>query len=327
MANKYNYKIKLLKLLELLSTSTDEQHPLSTNELIWKLEEMGIKVERKTLYEDIKLLQDNGYEIMCSRDRANRYYVEDRSFDVAELRILLDSVQSAKFITPRKTEEFTTKIANLAGSNRAELLKRNIVWFDTVKHVNEGIYYNIDTLNRAITEGKKASFLYFDYDITGNKVYRKEQNRYTVSPVALIYTMDNYYLVEYNDKHNSFVHYRVDKMDKCEILNDGISEKAQRQKEKIPSYKSQLFDMFSGEKKVAEFEADISLVDVVLDKFGTKTRMERIGDDKFRFKVNVHVAPTFYAWITTFGKRLKLIGDEEIIKGYKAFLEEAEANL
>lgn len=324
---KFSYKIKLLKLLELLSTTTDEQHPLSTNEIIWKLEEMGIKVERKTLYEDIKLLQESGYEIMCSRDRANRYYVEDRGFDVAELRVLLDSIQSAKFITPRKTEELVTKVASLAGSNRAELLKRNIVWFDTVKHPNEGIYYNIDTLNRAISEGKKASFLYFDYDISGNKVYRKDRERYVVSPVALIYTMDNYYLIEYSDKHGSLVHYRVDKMDSCELEEECISDKAIRQKEKMPTYKAQLFEMFSGEKRVAHFEADISLVDVVLDKFGAQTRMEMSGNNKFRFKVNVHVAPTFYAWITIFGNKIKLIGDETLIEGYRRFIEEARENI
>ncbi len=327
MARQFNQKLKLLKLLELLSTNTDEEHPMSTNQIIWKLEELGIKVERKTLYEDIKLLQENGYEIMCTRDRANKYFVEDRSFDVAELRVLLDSVQSAKFITHKKTAELVTKIASLAGSNRAELLKRNIVWFDTVKHSNEGIYYNIDTLNSAILSGKKASFMYFDYDLSGRKVYRRRMERYVVSPVALIFTNDKYYLVEYNDKRDALVHYRVDKMDACLVEKSAISEKALRQKEKMPSYKTQLFDMYGGEKRVAHFEADESLIDLVIDKFGEKTNMEMIGGKRFHFKVNVHAAPTFFAWITTFGNKIKLTGDEELVKGYKEFLQKATENV
>ncbi|MBR7111220.1 MAG: WYL domain-containing protein [Clostridia bacterium] len=322
MARLFNQKIKLLKLLELLTEHTDEQHPMSTNQIIYALEEMGIKVERKTLYEDIKLLVENGYEIMCIRDRANKYYVEDRKFDVAELRVLMDSVQSAKLITPKKTEEFAVKIANLAGTNRGEVLKRNIVWLDTVKHSNEAVYYNIDTLNTAIVQGKKASFQYFDFDISGKKVYRKETEKYVVSPIALIFNADNYYLVEYNEKHSALVNYRIDKMDNVRVLDDLISEKAQNQKSKIPSYKAELFDMFNGEKRVATFEADESLVDVILDKFGQKVRFEK-KDNKIIFKVNVHIAPTFYSWITIFGKKIKLLGDQKLVDGYKKFLTDA----
>lgn len=322
MARLYNQKIKLLKLLELLTEHTDEQNPMSTNQIIYALEEMGIKVERKTLYEDIKLLTENGYEIMCVRDRANKYYVEDRSFDVAELRVLMDSVQSAKFITPKKTEELALKIANLAGSNRGEVLKRNVVWLDTVKHTNEAVYYNIDTLNTAIVQGKKASFQYFDIDISGKKVYRKVAKKYEVSPIALIFNADNYYLVEYNEKHSSLVNYRIDKMDSVCVIEEEISERAKSQKTKIPTYKAELFDMFNGEKRVATFEADSSLVDVIIDKFGQKVRFERNGD-KIIFKVNVHIAPTFYSWITIFGKKIKLLGDQKLVDGYKKFLADA----
>lgn len=326
MARQFNQKIKLLKLLEILTEYTDEQNPMSTNQIIWKLEEMGITVERKTLYEDIKLLVENGYEIMCVRDRANKYYVEDRSFNVAELRVLLDSVQSAKFITPKKTKEFSEKIARLAGSNRSKVLKRNIVWLDTVKHVNESVYYNIDTLNNAITQGKQASFQYFDYDVTGEKVYRKDMGKYVVSPIALIFNAENYYLVEYNEKHSSFVNYRVDKMENVDVLDTPISEKAEQQKEKMPTYKAELFDMFNGEKRVASFESDVKLVDLIVDKFGNKVKFEKIGD-KVRFKVNVHKSPTFYSWITTFGTKLKLIGDEQLLQGYKKFLQDAMENV
>lgn len=315
-------RIKLMLLWDLLRQNTDEEHPLSTNQIIYKLEELGISVERKTLYEDIRILQANGYEIMCARDRANRYYVEDRHFDVPELRILLDCVQSATFITPKKTKDFVSKIATLAGTQRAEVLKQNIVWFDTVKHSNEMIYYNIDSLNKAILEKKTASFMYFHYDTHKRKVYKRE-TKYVVSPVALIFTLDNYYLVTYSEKYGSFVNYRVDRMDNVEVGNEHVSEKVLEQRDKMPEYKSKIFEMYGGKPKVAEFIAKKSLVDVVLDKFGEKTMMCDVDDERFTFKANVLASPTFYSWVATFGQDLKLIGDNDLVCEYKNFLIDA----
>ena len=315
-------RIKLMLLWDLLRQNTDEEHPLSTNQIIYKLEELGISVERKTLYEDIRILQANGYEIMCARDRANRYYVEDRHFDVPELRILLDCVQSATFITPKKTKDFVSKIATLAGTQRAEVLKQNIVWFDTVKHSNEMIYYNIDSLNKAILEKKTASFMYFHYDTHKRKVYKRE-TKYVVSPVALIFTLDNYYLVTYSEKYGSFVNYRVDRMDNVEVGNEHVSEKVLEQRDKMPEYKSKIFEMYGGKPKVAEFIAKKSLVDVVLDKFGEKTMMRDVDDERFTFKANVLASPTFYSWVATFGQDLKLIGDNNLVCEYKNFLIDA----
>lgn len=315
-------RIKLMLLWDLLRQNTDEEHPLSTNQIIYKLEELGIAVERKTLYEDIKVLQANGYEIMCARDRANRYYVEDRDFDVPELRVLLDCVQSATFITPKKTKDFVNKIANLAGTKRAEVLKQNTVCLDTIKHSNEMIYYNIDSLNKAILEKKTASFMYFHYDTKKQKIYTRP-TKYTVSPVALIFTLDNYYLVTYSDKYSSFVNYRVDRMDSVEVGQEDVSPKALEQRDKIPEYKTKIFEMYSGKPKVAEFIAKSHLVDVVLDKFGEKTVMKDLGDDTFTFKANVLASPTFYSWISTFGSDIKLIGDSELVSEYKKFLKNA----
>lgn len=315
-------RIKLMLLWDLLRQNTDEEHPLSTNQIIYKLEELGVSVERKTLYEDIRILQANGYEIMCARDRANRYYVEDRDFDVPELRILLDCVQSATFITPKKTKDFVSKIATLAGTQRAEVLKQNIVWFDTIKHSNEMIYYNIDSLNKAILEKKTASFMYFHYDTHKRKVYKRD-TKYTVSPVALIFTLDNYYLVTYSEKYGNFVNYRVDRMDNVEVGEEKVSEKVLEQRDKMPEYKSKIFEMYGGKSKVAEFVAKKSLVDVVMDKFGEKTVMREFDDERFSFKANVLASPTFYSWVATFGQDLKLIGDAELVEEYKKFLQNA----
>ena len=158
------FRIRLVKILEILRQETDEDNPMPTNTLIKKLAEQGIECDRRTLYRDIQVLNDYGYEVLRTRAISNEYYIVDRSFDIPELRILLDAVQAASFITPKKTEVLIDKIADLAGSHRAEVLKKNIMRFNITKHTNEAIYYNVNEIERAIMEGKKVSFFYFDYN-------------------------------------------------------------------------------------------------------------------------------------------------------------------
>lgn len=158
------FRIRLVKILEILRQDTDEDNPMPTNTLIKKLAEQGIECDRRTLYRDIQVLNDYGYEVLRTRAISNEYYIVDRSFDIPELRILLDAVQAASFITPKKTEVLIDKIADLAGSHRAEVLKKNIMRFNITKHTNEAIYYNVNEIERAIMEGKKVSFFYFDYN-------------------------------------------------------------------------------------------------------------------------------------------------------------------
>lgn len=322
MARQCNQKVKLMKLYEILKQNTDENNPMSTYEIIKRLDDVGITVERKTVYQDIKDLNENGYEVMQTRGRTNAYYVEDRNFNVAELRILLDSVQSASFITPKKTQEFVDKIASLGGSNRAEILKKNIVWFDKAKHTNESIFYNVDNINTAIEENKQVSFFYFGRTANREKLYRRD-TPYVVSPVALIFTDDNYYLVTYSDKYSSFVHYRVDRMEQVKVVDEEISPSALKQRELMPKYKNRIFDMYCGKPKVAEFTADINILDSVTDKFGEYLMVYDNADGTISFKANVTMSPTFYAWVATFGNKLHLLGDEELLSGYRDFLKSA----
>ena len=174
MAQDNYRKIKLLKLLELLRLDTDEQHPMTTNQICARLDEMGIICDRRTLSKDIALLNEQGYEIMDTTvGHEKGYYVEDRSFSIPELKILMDAVQAASFITDKKTTELVEKIAALGGSHRAEILKSNIVNFKTTKHSNEHIFYNVDALEQAISEQKKILFRYFTLDETGSKLMKQ----------------------------------------------------------------------------------------------------------------------------------------------------------
>ena len=188
-------KIKLLKIWEILKQESDEDRPLTTSMIIDRLADHGI-----------------------SCDRSNLYYIEKRAFDIPELRIMMDAVQAANFITEQKSAELIDKIAALGGSNQAKLLKNNIVEFNTAKHSNEDIYLNVSTLSDGISCGKKVSFRYFDLDCS-KRVLRKNGDKYIVNPVNLVYTNDNYYLIGYHDNHNAVTTYRVDRMQDVEVTN------------------------------------------------------------------------------------------------------------
>lgn len=198
---KYN-RIRPLKIWEILQRETDEDHPMGTEELRAKLLECGIEAHRTTIYEDIKLLNECGYEIMSRRGRSNQYYVMDRSFSNPEVHILLDAVQAASFITDKKTAELVDKIAQLAGSQKGLVLKKNIVQFNTAKSSNESIYYNVNEIVTAINNRQKIIFLYFDYDYNHNRVYRKDGHHYVVSPYATVFDDGHYYLVIYDKRFN-----------------------------------------------------------------------------------------------------------------------------
>ena len=308
-----NQKIKLVKILDILREYSDEEHHLSTNDIIKKLQDFEISAERKAIYEDIKLLNKYGYEILSYKDRSNYYYIVERSFDIPELKILLDAVQAASFVTEKKTKELVDKIAALAGKNRARLLKENIVCFDTTKHSNEKIYYNVDVLDRCILEQNKVSFLYFDYDIKNQRVYRKNKERYIVNPVALVFSQDNYYLVCYNDKYKNLSNYRVDRMDNVVCEGDKIEPADCVKGFNVYKHKKQAFSMFLGELTHVELLVDVSLVDVIIDKFGEKTKMTRVDDKNFSIKVKVQISPTFFGWCFMFGEKMKILSPQNVV--------------
>lgn len=270
------------------------------------------------MYSDIKLLNDFGYEVMCRRSSSNEYYVEDRKFNVPEIHILMDAIRAAGFITEKKTDELVNKIAQLAGSQRAEVLTRNIVEFNTRKSINENIYYSVYEIASAIEEKKKISFSYFDYDIKRRKVYRKKksdptQNRkYKVNPLATVFSDDNYYLICYDDWFGNLAHYRIDRMDEVTMLDVPISEEAQSNKAEIVKHKQQLFGMFGGDKQKVSFEADKSLIDVVFDFFGADLYISETSGDKIIFTAEVQVSKPFIAWCCSFGTGVKVTAPQTV---------------
>lgn len=314
-----NYrKIKLLKLLDMLRHETDEQHPLSTTQICTKLGNMGIVCDRRTLPRDIATLNDQGYEIMSvmiGHDKC--YYVEDRSFSIPELKILIDAVQAASFITDKKTSELVEKIAALGGSHRAEILKSNMVCFNTRKHSNEQIYYNVDTLERAIQNNKKVIFYYYNLDENGNKIYRRGHHHYVVEPIALVFNEDNYYLISYSSRHDGTANYRVDRMEAVEIVEEDICEKAISLRNSVSGYTEQAFKMYGGESVEVVLEFSDSLIGVVFDKFGEDVKMRRTSEDRCVATVTVQISPVFWSWLFQFGKQMTVVSPPQVSDEYK----------
>lgn len=318
MAQENWQKYKLLKLLELLRQETDEQHPLSTSQICSKLGEMGISCERRTLTKDIAVLNELGYEVMWKWvGKEKGYYIEDRSFSVPELKILIDAVQAASFVTEKKTAELIDKIAALGGSHKADILKSNMVWFNTRKHSNESIYYNVGFLEDAIQQQKKVIFYYYDLNENGEKVYRREHHHYVVEPIALVFNDDNYYLMVYSVKHDSTANYRVDRMDHVEIVDEAISEKALTLRGSIDSYTEQAFKMFSGVLEDVVIQFSKELIGPVFDKFGEDTPMMAVNENTCAATVHVQISPTFFGWLAQFGNRMHVISPANVIKQYE----------
>lgn len=311
-------KIKLLKLYELLCQETDEQHPLTTMNIVDRLAQMGISCERRTVAKDMAILNEQGYEVMVrwiGKEKA--YYVEDRSFSVPELKVLIDAVQAASFITGKKTDELINKIANLGGSHRAEILKSNMVCFNARKHSNETIFYSVSYLEEALLQRKKVVFRYFDLDEKGARVYRREGHHYVVEPVGLVFNEDNYYLMVYSARHDGSANYRVDRMDAVEMIDEPITEKALALRNTVDRFTEQAFKMYGGQPVDITIQFNSKLMGAVYDKFGEDTKIVRVDEGACKATVKVQISPTFWGWIFQFGNQMKITSPRELIEEYK----------
>ena len=323
MARDNFRKIKLLKLLEMLQQNTDEQHPMTTSDIIESLLRMDIPCDRRTLAQDIATLNELDYEIMTTTvGHEKAYYVEDRNFSIPELKILIDAVHASSFITGKKSDELIGKIAALAGSHRAEVLKRGMVCFNTRKHSNERVFYNVNDLEEAIIRQKKVIFRYFDLDENGQRVYRREGHHYVVEPVALVFNEDNYYLTCYSSRHDSTSNYRIDRMDNVEVLEESCCEKAIALREQVAQYTEQAFKMFGGQVEDVVLEFDRSLIGVVYDRFGENTRMMPSSPNKCIASVKVQISPVFWGWLFQFAGQMQIISPSHLISAYKHRCEE-----
>ena len=304
-------KLKLLYLMQILTEKTDDENTLTVPQMIEELKKKGICAERKSIYDDLEQLRLFGIDICTRKSRTHDYFIGCRDFELPELKLLVDSVQSSKFITLKKSMELIEKIEKLTSNENAKKLHRQVFVTNRVKTPNEKIYYNVDKIYDAIAADKQISFKYFNLDINKNKVYRHNGELYTETPMALTWDDENYYMITYNADYDRFTHYRVDKMEKIEILDS--ARVMPKQEFDVSSYAKKVFGMFGGEETAVTLRAENELAGVVFDRFGTDITIIKDGDTHFKCTVNVAVSPQFLSWIMSFGSRVKLESPQSVI--------------
>lgn len=317
-------KLKLFYLMKILLEKTDEEHTITVPEMIAELGKLGISAERKSVYDDLEYLKLFGLDVCSRKTRTHDYFIGSREFELPELKLLVDSVQSSKFITHKKSMELISKIEKLTSEANAKKLHRQVFVTNRVKTVNETIYYNVDKIHDAIAANKQITFKYYDLDVNRKKVYRKNGDRYTESPVALTWDDENYYLITYKEKYDDYAHYRVDKMESIEITEEDrvLSEEPFD----LSAYSKTTFAMFGGEETEVSIKFENDLVGVVFDRFGTDVRIVKADEDHFICTVKVAVSPHFLSWIVSFGRRAKIMSPDYVVDEMYALLRESLEN-
>ena len=311
MARSEKQKQKLFRILEILMKETDEDHGLSINEIISRLCELGISAERKSLYDDFRVLEDLGFDISKTETRPPCYKLDTKIFELAELKMLVDAVQSSKFITAKKSREIIDKLGLFAGVHRSRELSRQVYVEDRIKTMNTAAIYSIDAIHTAINSAKKLSFKYFDYNGEKKKILRHDGQPYVVSPCALIWDDEKYYLVALDDRDSIIKNFRVDKM------QDVISEDEPRARVEAlerfnpADYSRKIFGMYGGREELVTLECREKLAGVVIDRFGTDPLFVKT-DFGFKLSMRVMVSPTFFSWVLSFGEDMRILAPDSV---------------
>ena len=317
MSRSAEQKVKLLVLYDLLEKKTDEDHPMTTNDIVEELAKLGITATRQTLYGDIEVLNSFGYDIICEHGRNNRYYVADRTFERPEVQILLHAVGAAKFLTEKKASALSEKIAELLNPQQAEELRLGVP--DCVgKSNNERILYSIDIITSALLNKKQVSFLYYDVDVNGKRLYRKDKERYVVNPLGLVYSGEYFYLVCFHDKYGDPANYRIDKMEDVREEKQSITKKREYENFDLNTYRKESFSMYSGKKEQVTLLFPRELINVAKERFGDIVPIS--VDNGYIIHTTVRVSKTFFAWLSTFEGQVKIIEPKPIRQQFKEFI-------
>lgn len=326
MPKSEKQKLKLLYIMQCLLEKTDEDHVVTTGELIDYLALNGISAERKSIYTDIDLLMEYGMDIIKVRKRPAGYQLAGRQFELAELKLLVDAVQASKFITDKKSRALIGKLETLCSKNDARQLHRQVVVTNRSKAVNENIYYNVDQIYNAIAANVKIRFLYFEWNVKKEMQLRRNGAYYEVSPWLLTWDDDKYYLIAYEEESRMIKHYRVDKMLKPELSGKNREGKETFEHFDIASYSKKVFGMFAGEEEVVTLSCKKHLTGVIIDRFGKEVFLREDGSERILARVSVAVSRQFFGWLTGLGDAVKIVGPEKTAEQYRGYLEEILAN-
>ena len=318
MAKGSNQKLKLMYLFKILMENTDETHSISMSDILLKLKDYGITAERKSIYNDLESLRQYGVDIVgVQRDRTYYYNVANRQFELAELKLLVDSVQSAKFLTTKKSNELIKKIEGFGSKYEAAKLQRQVYVTNRVKTMNESIYYNVDNIHTAIAGNRQIRFQYFQWNIKKEMELRHNGEYYRVSPWALSLDNENYYLVAYDDTEKRVKHFRVDKMLHIDITEDKREGKEHFSESDVAVYARKVFGMYSGKEERVKIHCENALAGVIIDRFGKDIIIVPDGDEHFNVNVNVVVSKQFIHWIMALGDGATIVSPQYVVDDVK----------
>ncbi len=315
MPRSYDQKLKVLYILDYLQKNSHEEHPVRAGELIEMLKKKEISCDRKTIYSDIATLQQFGIDIISVSGKNGGYYIASRSFQLSELKLLIDAVQSSRYLTERKSRELIEKLCDQVGEHEAGLLMRNVYVSGRVKSMNETIYYNVNDIQEAISQNKQITFRYFDWNMEGKRQYREKE--YLASPYGLCQDNENCYLLAYSERHG-ITSYRVDRMESIRLLPENRIPCPQLSGKAFTEHANKLFQMFAGDALDVKLRFHKSLLNVVIDRFGRDTMLIPDGEDHFNFTVKVAVSPMFLSWVIGFGDKAEILYPQSVIDECKA---------
>lgn len=323
MPKSEKQKLKLLQIAAYLYEKTDENHLVTTAELIAMLEREGFSAERKSVYSDIEALRSFGMDIQIVKGRNGGFALLTREFQLTELKLLVDAVQSSRFITQKKSFELIKKLENLVSVYERKDLERDVYIVNRIKNDNESIYYSTDMIHEAMRRDRQIAFLYFNYAPDKSKVYHNDKKPIRVSPFGLQFDSEKYYLIAYESTSGKIKHYRVDKMDSVEILRDPRDGKEHFRKFDVAAYSNATVKMFSGEVADVILECAAEFAGAVIDKFGKQCRFIPSGNGRYTVCIQAVPSPALFSWVFTFGGGIRIKSPETAVAAYKKQLEDA----
>lgn len=324
MAKSANQKLKLLYLLKILTEQSDEEHCMSAQALIDALAVYDIKAERKSIYDDIAQLIDFGYDIILTKAKTGGgYYLAGREFELAELKLLVETVQASRFLTLKKSRELIAKIEKLASKSEAGQLQRQVYVANRIKTANESIYYIVDDIHRAIQNNEQISFQYLEWNLDKELVPRKDGKIYRISPWALTCKDENYYLIAHEKESDSIKHFRVDKMGHIQVLTGELRQGAELfERFDIAAYANKTFGMYGGREEIVTLEFENRFIGVVLDRFGKELSVRKRDAEHFSVRVQVALSGQFFGWMTGLGAGARITAPADVVEEYHEYLQE-----
>ena len=329
MSRGTNQKFKFTYLMKIMQEKTDDEHSLTMPQIMEELERYDVTAERKSIYADFQDMTDKfGVEIIKEQiGRETYYHVGAREFELAEVKLLIDAIQSSKFITQTKSRELITKIKSFVSEHQAKQLQRQVYINDRVKTMNESVYYNVDDIHTAINQNKKIRFKYYKWDINKKLVPRHNGDWFVVSPWALTWDDENYYMVAFDNLDHKIKHYRVDKMMRISIEEEKRDGKEAFKNVDMAEYSKATFGMYQGQKTKVKIRLANYMCGVFIDRFGKDISFRPIDDEHSELHVDVNVSPQFFGWIFSLGKDVKVVGPEEVVEDLRAKTKEFLENL